>query len=234
MKKTGEKENRFHLQECLLFKRKKLNPQRLISSGFAEQDQQYVRTFPLVAGQFSMTVVVSKAGDVCARLFETDSGEEYILHRVPWAKGAFVGKVRQEYEDILTFISTNGFDPDVFQSDDTREIIRYIHQTYGDEPEFLWPRFPDNAIFRRKDTGKWYGAVLVVSKRKLGLAFDERIEILDLRINPENMEALVDNKRYFPGYHMNKKHWFTICLDGTVSLDEICRHIDESYRLATK
>lgn len=234
MKKTGEKENRLHLQECLLFKRKKLNPQRLISSGFAEQDQQYVRTFPLVDGQFSMTVVVSKAGDVCTRLFETDSGEEYILHRVPWAKGAFVGKVRKEYEDILTFISTNGFDPDVFQSDDTREIIRYIHQTYGDEPEFLWPRFPDNAIFRRKDTGKWYGAVLVVSKRKLGLAFDEQIEILDLRIKPENMEALVDNERYFPGYHMNKKHWFTICLDGTVSLDEICRHIDESYRLATK
>lgn len=28
---------------------------------------------------------------------------------------------------------------------------------------------------------------------------------------------------------MNKKHWYTIRLDGSVNLDEIFKHIDSSY-----
>ena len=34
-----------------------------------------------------------------------------------------------------------------------------------------------------------------------------------------------------PAYHMNKKHWNSIILDGTVPKDEICRMIGESYDL---
>ncbi len=95
-------------------------------------------------------------------------------------------------------------------------------------------KHPDNAIWRRKDTRKWYGALLTVSKRKLGLEDDDMVEIVDLRIPPEELEALIDGQRYYPGYHMNKKHWFTMCLDGSVPIKEICRRIDESYRLAEK
>ena len=58
--------------------------------------------------------------------------------------------------------------------------------------------------------------------------FVERIEIF----KPEQMNAMIDKKRYFPGWHMNKKHWYTIILDGSVSTEEICSRIDESYRLA--
>ena len=107
-------------------------------------------------------------------------------------------------------------------------------QTYGDELEFLWERFPNNAIFRRKDTGKWYGALLVLSRRKLGLASDDLVDILDLRIKSGEIETLVDKEKFFPGYHMNKKHWFTVCLDGSVPMEEIFRRIDDSYLLAKK
>jgi predicted DNA-binding protein (MmcQ/YjbR family) len=34
-----------------------------------------------------------------------------------------------------------------------------------------------------------------------------------------------------PGYHMSKKHWNTVTLDGNVSDDEIREWIDESYDL---
>lgn len=40
------------------------------------------------------------------------------------------------------------------------------------------------------------------------------------------------NEQYYPGWHMNKKHWYTIILDGSVSLEQICRKIDESYLLS--
>jgi predicted DNA-binding protein (MmcQ/YjbR family) len=34
-----------------------------------------------------------------------------------------------------------------------------------------------------------------------------------------------------PGYHMNKKHWNTIVIDGTLSLKLIKEFIDDSYHL---
>jgi len=34
-----------------------------------------------------------------------------------------------------------------------------------------------------------------------------------------------------PGYHMNKEHWNTVVLDGTVPDDEILAWIDDSYDL---
>jgi predicted DNA-binding protein (MmcQ/YjbR family) len=34
-----------------------------------------------------------------------------------------------------------------------------------------------------------------------------------------------------PGYHMNKKHWNTIILDGTVPDKEVFSWIDHSYNL---
>lgn len=37
-----------------------------------------------------------------------------------------------------------------------------------------------------------------------------------------------------PGYHMNKKHWNTIIVDGTLSKKRLLEMLDESYRLAGK
>jgi len=37
-----------------------------------------------------------------------------------------------------------------------------------------------------------------------------------------------------PGYHMNKNHWNTIILDGTVPDKEIFSWIDHSYDLVMK
>src|SRR3954462_10697785 len=37
-----------------------------------------------------------------------------------------------------------------------------------------------------------------------------------------------------PGYHMNKKHWNTIIVDGSVSTKQLKEWIDYSYELITK
>jgi predicted DNA-binding protein (MmcQ/YjbR family) len=34
-----------------------------------------------------------------------------------------------------------------------------------------------------------------------------------------------------PGYHLNKRHWNTVLLDGTVPADELVELIDHSYDL---
>jgi predicted DNA-binding protein (MmcQ/YjbR family) len=37
-----------------------------------------------------------------------------------------------------------------------------------------------------------------------------------------------------PGYHMNKKHWNTIVVDGSVSSKQLREWIDHSYQLASQ
>lgn len=37
-----------------------------------------------------------------------------------------------------------------------------------------------------------------------------------------------------PGFHMNKKHWNTITIDGSVDIDQLKKWIDHSYELVVK
>ncbi|HEY1025663.1 MAG TPA: MmcQ/YjbR family DNA-binding protein [Sphingobacteriaceae bacterium] len=37
-----------------------------------------------------------------------------------------------------------------------------------------------------------------------------------------------------PGYHMNKQHWNTVIVDGTLKSEQIFELIDHSYELITK
>ena len=148
------------------------------------------------------------------------------------ASGAFVGTVREAVEAVLINVAECCYDTEIFKSQQTKEVIRYVEEKYGDKLEFLWKKVSDNAIWRRKDTAKWYGAVLTVARSKLGLDSEEVVEIIDLRIQPSKIEALFVNDNYYPGWHMNKKSWYTIIMDGSVATEEICRRIDESYLLA--
>jgi predicted DNA-binding protein (MmcQ/YjbR family) len=215
-----------------VFKNKTPNYGKLKAFGFVEADDGYVYTTRILERQFQMSVRISKAGDIDADILDPESGDAYVLHRAPGAVGSFVGKVRTDYKNVLTRIAEECFDPDVFKSAYAKKVITYVRETYGDELEYLWQKFSDNAVYRRKDTGKWYAAVLTVARSKLGFDSDELVEIIDLRAEPEALDVLVDHQNYHPGYHMNKKHWYTICLDGSVPLAKVFQGIDESYSLA--
>jgi len=215
------------------FARKKADPSKLIRFGFelAENCYVYRRIFPGCG--FEASVFISPQGHITSQIIDPESGEEYALHLVPEALGSFVGSVKAQYEQMLEDIAAHCFDEDVFKTEQAKQIIGYVNQFYNDSLEFLWQKLPDNAIWRRKDTGKWYAALLTVSARKLGLDDDNLCEIIDLRCKQEKLPALLENKNYYPGYHMNKKSWFTIILNDTIELSEICQRIDESYLLAT-
>ena len=117
---------------------------------------------------------------------------------------------------------------EVFRNEQTQQVIRHIRATWGNEPEFLWEKFPENAVFRRQDNAKWYAVLLTVQADKLGFPTAERMEILDIRADA------LDFERYFPGYHMNKRNWLTVRLDGVVPFAEIVPLIARSYELAAK
>lgn len=216
------------------FKNRKLNTEKLLAFGFENTENCYLYHTDLLDGQMKLTVKVDTEEKIYTELIDNDSRDEYVLHLVDSAVGSFVGQVKNEYEAVLEEIAKKCFDLEVFKSNQAKEVIAYVRQTYGDELEYLWKKFPNNAVVRRADNRKWYAALLTVSRRKLGFASDEMVEILDLRMTPEDIEKLVDGMKLLPGYHMNKKHWITICLDGSVSSEDIFTRIRESYKLAVK
>ena len=215
-----------------IFKDKKYNKNKLLNFGFKYQSGCYSYSTNMLDNQFELNVIINKSGKIKTKLIDNSSKDLYTLHLMEGASGTFVGQVREEYEKVLNSILEKCFDIDVFKSPVTLKIIDYCVKKYSTNPEYLWEKFPNNAIFRRKDNKKWYAAILTVRKDKLGFKGTEEIEVIDLR--SDDTENIVDNKNFFQGYHMNKKHWITIILDGTVALDIIENMVDKSFELAKK
>lgn len=113
---------------------------------------------------------------------------------------------------------------------DRKEIFEYVKKQYGTIPEYLWSSSPDSAVLRHQN-GKWYAVIMNVEKSKLGLNGDGAVEIIDVKCDPEMTGMIIQTYGFLPGYHMNKQHWITILLDGTVGESKILDFLDMSYDL---
>ena len=214
------------------FKNRTLNCRKLIEYGFEKVGEYYVYSTEIFDNQFKMTVKIDESGEIETELLDIASEEIYTLHLVAEASGEFVGRVRSEREKVLNDIAENCFDSSIFGEQCSKKVIEYAKKRYGDELEFLWERYPDAAVLRRKDNKKWYALFMTIPKAKLGLDSAEPAEIIDVRFDKDELPNKVDGEKYFPGYHMNKKHWMTMLLDGSVAIEEILGYLDESYKLA--
>lgn len=213
-------------------KDKKIDLKRLKKFGFKLKDNSYYYTTSLLKNQFEMCVKINVDNSIFTEIIDVETNETYVLHLLEKRRNGYIEKVYKTYSEVLDKIKKECFEDEIFKTDYTKEVVDYIKNKYGDELEFLWEKSPKTAVVRRKSTKKWYAVILPLSKRKLKLDSDELVEIINLHNSPEEIEKLIDNKKYFPAYHMNKKHWCTICLDGTVELEKIYRLIDISYELA--
>ena len=60
---------------------------------------------------------------------------------------------------------------------------------------------------------------------------------LTMTLKADPVDAVILRKTYpavKAGYYMNKKHWNTVTLDGSIPDEEIRRMIDESYALVVQ
>lgn len=212
------------------FDGKRLDRQRLYDIGFRDDSLGLFRETTFLNGQFLLQIAVRNDGvDTC--LIDEASGEEYVLHHVKEAVGSFVGSVRTEYDAVLSELEACLASQDVFSLPYTLKLIEYVRDKYGDEPEYLWKNFPKNAIWRRKDTKKWYGVLLTVKESSLDKTSndDRETEVLNVRHDPTATFPASDGKTILPGYHMNKAHWISVRLDGSVPFEKICALLSYSY-----
>ena len=85
------------------------------------------------------------------------------------------------------------------------------------------PFGPDHIVF--KVDGKMFALA----------ALDEVPPAVNLKCDPDLALELRDRyAQVRPGYHMNKKHWNTVELDGVIPGKEIRKMVDHSYDLVVQ
>ena len=109
------------------------------------------------------------------------------------------------------------------------EVCQYILEKYAISPSYLWERFPFYAAFKHQNN-KWFGIVMNVKKENLGFKGTGEVDILVVKTNPSLIATLLEKPNFFPAYHMNKKNWITIMLNGK-NANEIKEMIDFSFEL---
>ena len=74
--------------------------------------------------------------------------------------------------------------------------------------------------------------VFKVNKKMFVLvSLDDQLSV-NLKCDPEYaIELREKHSSVLPGYHMNKRLWNTIIIDGSLMDKEICQWIDNSYQL---
>ena len=114
-------------------------------------------------------------------------------------------------------------------SSQRERITQYIQDTYGTQAEYLWADSPGNAIFRHSASKKWYAALMRVLPKKLGLAGEEVLDVMDIKCSTIMIDSLLSTKGFLPAYHMNKNHWISIVLNNSVPDNQIIPLLELSY-----
>lgn len=111
------------------------------------------------------------------------------------------------------------------------EVIAHIYQIYGVEKESPWADDPESIIFRHRLNRKWFALIMRIPAKRLGLAGEEEVDVMNLKGYPELIENLRFSEGFFPAYHMNKTHWITVLLDENADKEKIKTLLDISYEL---
>ncbi|MDD3193568.1 MAG: MmcQ/YjbR family DNA-binding protein [Oscillospiraceae bacterium] len=212
-----------------IFRYKTPNREKLFGYGFDEYGGRLEKQVLIMQKQFRLLVIIQPDGAISCRVIDAFFEEEYALVNAEGAQGGFVAEVRSACEQVLTDIAQQCFDTEILKAEQTKRVLAVIRSKYGVQPEFLWDKFPDCAAFRRQDNKKWFAALMAIDRSKIGLAGFGNIEIMDLKAEPQMVEKLLQQAGYYPAYHMNKKHWFTVCLDGSVSDETLFLLIESSF-----
>ena len=115
-----------------------------------------------------------------------------------------------------------------------KEFEEMVFDSYGIKGDYPFDKDLETAVFRHQDNKKWFALAMRIPERKLGRKSDKIIDVVNLKCDPEIIFSLWQDEGIFPAYHMNKNHWITVCLDGSVSKKTVAWLTDISFSLTAK
>lgn len=203
-----------------------LNAHKAQGVGCSCHEGVFYYTTLLAKGAFEAQVSFTDA-EIDVKVVDSGTKEPYTLLEIPSSDGPFVMSVRHEVEQLVQYILDQCFDfKNIKQG-----LVQYMMDTYGTIPESPWKKYPKFLTFKTTKKQKWYAIMMNIPATSLGSKGAEEVEVLNVKINPPSVAQYIEQKTFFPAYHMNKKHWITIMLHKDISLNMAKTMIDESYKL---
>ena len=116
---------------------------------------------------------------------------------------------------------------------DRQKVLDYINKKYKVQPEYPWRTSPNSAVFRHSDNNKWFALLMDIPGDKVGLPTADYVDVINLKSDDMIFrDMIIQEAGIMPAYHMNKMHWVSVLLDGTVPENKVLDLIDMSF-LAT-
>ena len=114
-----------------------------------------------------------------------------------------------------------------------KDFEKLVSDAYGINADYP---FKDNSasVFRHESNKKWFAIIMTVDKSKLDKSQKGEVNIVNLKCSPEIIDSLWQEQGIYPAYHMNKSHWLSVYLDGSVDDKTIGWLLSISYDLTGK
>ena len=220
--------------EQKVFSRRRFITKSLTEYGFVNMGPCYSLSAEFMDGDFTAEIRVYESGTVTGRVIDNMLDEEYTPLRMPNYTGAFVGSVREAYEQLLEDIAGKCCAEVAFVSDQSNRIAAKILERYSVEPDFPWDEGDSHpaGVFRHAGNNKWFGLVMNIDRRHLDKdAGEETVDVINLKADENKTAALHGIRGIYPAYHMNHSKWISVVLDDTLDDRDVMDLIDESFRL---
>lgn len=111
----------------------------------------------------------------------------------------------------------------------SQRLETHLREVYGTEPERLWERYPGYAVFRHPASRKWYAIIMDIPESCLGLSGRRIADVINLKCGHVLLGSLLEERGFYPAYHMNKSSWVSVLLDGTVPDEKLFSLLALSY-----
>jgi hypothetical protein len=110
------------------YRRYHCDDNKLIDYGFKKQGHNYIYKKDILDGDFRIEVIINSILD--AKVYDTDTDEEYTNIHLVGKQGKFVQKVRQAYEECIEDILNHCFVYDYFIFPQSKRLIHLIEEKY--------------------------------------------------------------------------------------------------------
>ena len=178
--------------------------------------------------QFRAVVTVTQDGEIKGLVYDNESNDLYLPLRVSGSGVGYVEEVKSEYTKVLEDIRQNCFIENYFVTPQANRISDFIFKKYNDKPVFMWEKEPTYGVFKNPDNNKWYGLIMYIPRSKLEKS-GGFVEVINIKLDKDEIPTLVKKSGIFPAWHMNKKYWVSVALDETLTDDEIMQYIEISH-----
>lgn len=216
-----------------VFKKRKLNKDKLIPYGFTLENNIYKYSKLIMDDIFRVDITINSKGNIIGKVYDLDGDYEYTNFRLEIVKGDFVNRVKDEYIKVLESIANNCYTEEYFIYKQSNEVSNLIKEKYNVLPEFLWESNPNYGIFRNKSSNKWFGVIMNIDRSKLNPNESGEVEVLNVKLD-NLVNTYLNKEGIYPAYHMSKKSWVSITLDNTLSNEKVMNLIDISFDLSNR